>query len=179
MLAPRLQDHLSIVAPASCARPDGSRDPRTGGRSLRPARAGREAGTARAGRPLPTAGRPGGGAGLARLRRCRSRVATATTERRGAGAGTICEWRGPASPARAPRRVPDSKRARASCERGGTGDWGEGGRGGELRGRPPGSGIAPSGTGSGALRPCGAGSRGEGAGWPRKGSVRALRSSVR
>lgn len=123
MLVPRLQDHLSIVAPASCARPDGSRDPRTGGRSLRPARAGREAGTARAGRPLPTAGRPGGGAGLARLRRCRSRVATATTERRGAGAGTICEWRGPASPARAPRRVPDSKRARASCERGGTGDW--------------------------------------------------------
>lgn len=129
MLAPRLQDHLSIVAPASCARPDGSRDPRTGGRSLRPARAGREAGTARAGRPLLTAGRPGGGAGLARLRRCRSRVATATTERRGAGAGTICEWRGPASPARAPRRVPASKRARASCERGGTGDWGEGGRG--------------------------------------------------
>lgn len=126
MFAPRLQDHLSIVAPASCARPDRSRDPRTGGRSLRPARAGREAGTARAGRPLPTAGRPGGGAGLARLRRCRSRVATATAERRGPGAGTTCERRGPAPPARAPRRVRAGKRARAGCKRGGTSGRGSG-----------------------------------------------------
>lgn len=124
VLAPRLQDHLGIVAPASCARPDGGRDPRTGGRSLWPARAGREAGTARAVWPLPTAWRPRGGAGLPRLRRCRSRVARATTERRGAEAGTNCERRGPAPPARAPGRAPAAKRARAGYQRGGTGGQG-------------------------------------------------------
>lgn len=159
MLAPRLQDHLGIVAPASCARPDGGRDPRTGGRSLWPARAGREAGTARA-------GRPGGGAGLPRLRRSRSSVARATTERRGAEAGTNRERRGPAPPARASRRALAAERARAGSKRGGTGG--------------PGSSVDD--LPEAAVRPrepgCEAAWRGAGTEWPRNGAVRAFRGSV-
>lgn len=103
MLVPRLQDHLGIVAPARCARPDGGRG--TAGWRGGPGAAHSPAGGRRAVRSLPAGGeagrtaRPGGGClpGGAAGRRRRTRapaavaavpVVTATVERQGAGAGT-------------------------------------------------------------------------------------------
>lgn len=83
MLVPRLQDHLGIVAPARCARPDGGRG--TAGWRGGPGAAHSQAGGRRAGRPLPAGGeagkaaRPGGGClpGGAAGRRRRTRAPAA------------------------------------------------------------------------------------------------------
>ncbi|MEJ1283720.1 hypothetical protein NN561_014695 [Cricetulus griseus] len=86
------------------------------------------------------------------------------TPRGGGGGGDNLRAARPRPPARAPRRVPVAKRARAGWEWGGPG-----GRGSRVDDLP-----------EAAVRPRGrAVFRREGTGWSRKGSVRPLRSSGR
>lgn len=105
MLVPCLQDHLGIVAPARCARPDGGRE--TPGWRGGPGAAHSPAGGRAEGGPVPPRERGGGesckagrrlpaGGAAGRRRRTRAPAAvaaapvvTATAERRGAGAGTL------------------------------------------------------------------------------------------
>lgn len=121
MLVPRLQDHLGIVAPARCARPDGGRG--TAGWRGGPGAAHSPAGRRAEGGPFPPRGpgggesskagrrllalavRPGGGAGLARLPPLPPlRLSRRPRNAGGRGRGHPVSGHGPA-PAAPPRRT--------------------------------------------------------------------------